>query len=829
MTKYIPLNFEWKYIPDFKDDYLKPGFNDDGFKRVNLPHTNIELPYNNFDEKLSQFESCYRKKFVPPSEEEGKRLTVCFEGVMTYARVFVNGLPAAEHKGGYTPFKVDITDLVCFGKENLIAVYVDSRERPEIPPFGFVIDYLAYGGIYREVHLEYRSGLSIGNCKIETSHLDHRKKRVDLNLYLSNHDGRKNSVSAVIKVVRTTDDTDTSVLSGTPGAPGAFDDLSGKLAGTHEISLKLSGNAEQIVSTSFEVEDAELWELDNPNLYNLAIGLSDDHELFDQKTFRFGFRKVELRNEGFFLNGNKIKLRGLNRHQSFPYVGYAMPKSAQYKDAEILKYELGVNTVRLSHYPQSRHFLDRCDELGLLVFDEIPGWQHIGEPGEWRDISLQNVKEMITTDWNRPSIFIWGVRINESQDCDEFYKKTNSLARSLDPTRPTGGVRCITGSNLLEDVYTYNDFNHDGKRRPLLKRSKVAKKAAPYLITEHSGHMLPTKKYDHVNRRAEHALRHIRVLDAMYGSDEIAGAIGWCMFDYNTHNEFGSGDKICYHGVQDLFRISKYAASAYASQVDFRPVMEVANSLANGDADESIRGDVFIFTNCDYIKLYINGSYINTFTPSINLFPNLPHAPVLVNDFVGDLILQNEMFSPRDAVFVKKVLIKAGRGVGNLSVLEKLWAALLLLKYRINLQDMEEIYKKYFGGWGSASTDYKFEGYIGDECRVTVIKSQVFKPSLKLTADSTHLIEDETFDVTRIIIRIVDEHGQDLTYANDVLLLKAEGPFTIIGPTEVALIGGSVGFWIKSTGKSGRGNLTVFSDRFGTITQEIFVEKIDRN
>ena len=102
-------------------------------------------------------------------------------------------------------------------------------------------------------------------------------------------------------------------------------------------------------------------------------------EVVDEKSLRFGFRTVRFENDGFYLNGQRIKLRGLNRHQSYAYVGYAMPKSVQELDAEILKNELGVNAVRTSHYPQSQHFISRCDELGLLVFTEIPGWQHIGD------------------------------------------------------------------------------------------------------------------------------------------------------------------------------------------------------------------------------------------------------------------------------------------------------------------------------------------------------------------------------------------------------------------------------------------------------------------
>ena len=134
-----------------------------------------------------------------------------------------------------------------------------------------------------------------------------------------------------------------------------------------------------------------------------------------------------------------------------------MPARAQRRDAEILKKELKCNIVRTSHYPQSPHFLDACDELGLLVLEEIPGWQHIGDR-QWEDLSVDNVGRMVRRDWNHPSIILWGVRINESPDSHDFYLETNRVAHELDTTRQTGGVRFITDSEFLEDVFTQNDF-----------------------------------------------------------------------------------------------------------------------------------------------------------------------------------------------------------------------------------------------------------------------------------------------------------------------------------------------------------------------------------
>jgi len=176
---------------------------------------------------------------------------------------------------------------------------------------------------------------------------------------------------------------------------------------------------------------------------------------------------------------------------------------------------------------------------------------------------------MIQRDWNHASIVIWWVRINESPDSHDFYTRTNALAHVLDTTRPTGGVRYISESELLEDVYTMNDFilgNEENggnrPRTPLRPQLEVTglDRVVPYMITEFGGHMYPTKNRDQEQRHGEHVTRHLEVLNAMYGDPQIAGAIGWCAFDYNTHKDFGSGDRICHHGVMDMFREPKFAA-----------------------------------------------------------------------------------------------------------------------------------------------------------------------------------------------------------------------------------------------------------------------------
>ncbi|MCE5235024.1 MAG: glycoside hydrolase family 2 protein [Eubacteriales bacterium] len=799
MNRKIAINFDWKYAPDFEENYLSSAFDDAAFAAVNLPHTNIELPYNNFDEGLYGFESCYRKQIWIDELEIGEQVAVQFDGVANYAKVYLNGGFAGEHKGGYTPFQVDLTPLVNPGGYNLLAVYVDARERDDIPPFGFVVDYLTYGGIYREVSLLYRNHIRFGEVCVKTINVLTPKPVLDVDLYAHNASGAPRTLQCRFDLF-----------------------FEGECVKTFCRPIEMSGRAREKLNVREEVEGIALWSIEKPNLYHMELKLIEEGKTIDLHRVRFGFRQAEFRVEGFYLNGEKLKLRGLNRHQSFPYVGYAMPKNVQYKDAELLKRELGVNAVRASHYPQSDHFLDRCDELGLLVLDEIPGWQHIGDQA-WQDLAVQTVGEMILKDFNHPSVILWGVRINESQDHDELYARTNALAKELDDTRSTGGVRCIAKSRLLEDVYTYNDFLHKGDNRGLQKKKRVTNTNKPYLITEHNGHMFPTKKFDDEVHRVEHALRHLNVLEAMYKDDKIAGAIGWCMFDYNTHKDFGSGDKICYHGVLDMFRIPKHAAYAYASQQAETPVMHVAGPLAPGDFAGSTLPGVYVFTNCDSVKLYKNGEFVGEFYPSKERYPHVPFPPVIIDDFIGGLLEKNERFSPSDARIIKRILIEAGRTNGVLGLTDQLKMGWLFLKYKMNMLDAEALYAKYFGGWGAKATDYVFEGYRGGQCVITQSKGQLLAPALKMEADADTLTEGETYDAARIVLRLADESGNDIVYANDAVALEAEGPIEIIGPRTIALIGGSVGFWVKSTGKAGEGRITIKSERFGTIEKTIRV------
>ena len=561
MTHRLYLNDDWLFTEQFEDSLVAPEYPENTLQPVRLPHTCKETPFHYFDESLYQMVSGYRRHLLIPKDWQGKRILLTFEGAAHDSTVFCNGKKVGEHHCGYTAFTVDLTDNVLYGQDNLLCVRLDSRENLNVPPFGYVIDYMTYGGIYRDVRLEVKEKVSLSDIFVHTA-IDFRSSPV--------------TAQITSEITLTESDENVTIRQYYMPKSTAAAQESWRLLCEQTVSTDVSCDKE--FSLTATITAPLLWDTEEANLYILKTQLLyQDNTILDETETRFGIREAVFKKDGFYLNGRKLRIRGLNRHQSFPYVGYAMPKSMQRLDADLLKKELGLNAVRTSHYPQSHYFLERCDELGLLVFTEFPGWQHIGDDA-WKAQAVANAEDMIRQYRNHPSIILWGIRINESPDDDAFYEKTNAVAHKLDPTRPTGGVRAIKKSHLLEDVYTYNDFLHDGETPGCDPKKKVTSDTdKPYLISEYNGHMYPTKAFDNEERRSEHAIRHANVLDAVAGQEDIAGSFGWCMFDYNTHKDFGSGDRICYHGVMDMFRNPKLAASVYACEQDEIPVLQITS------------------------------------------------------------------------------------------------------------------------------------------------------------------------------------------------------------------------------------------------------------
>ena len=783
----IYINDDWKFTSEYRDEFL---ISDNSvLPSVRLPHTCKELPFHYFSEEEYQMVCGYQKMVFAPKVWQGKVILLTIEGAAHYAEVFVNGEKCGEHYSGYTAFTIDISKYLKYDEKNSITIKVDSRETLDIPPFGHVIDYMTYGGIYRDVYVDIKEPVFIKDVFVKPE--------------ISGKVVSEVSVAGEIKGVK---------LRQVVEKEGQR---------VYEMCIPVT---DMQMTLEGYVENVDLWDTENPCLYQVRTELICDDTIQDIHAVRIGFRSVRFEKDGFYLNGKKVKIRGLNRHQSYPYVGYAMPKSMQEYDADILKKELGLNAVRTSHYPQSQYFLDRCDEIGLLVFTEIPGWQHIGNE-EWKNQAVKNVEEMVLQYRNHPSIILWGVRINESADDEEFYKRTNALAHKLDPTRQTGGVRCIKNSQLLEDVYTYNEFVHDGVAPGCESKAKVTSDVnKPYLVTEYNGHMFPTKTFDCEDHRSEHALRHARVLDGVASYEDISGSFGWCMADYNTHKDFGSGDRICYHGVLDMFRNPKMAAAVYASQQEKEIVLEVGSGMDIGEHPASRRGEVWIFTNADSVKMYKNGRFLKEYVPHSETFKYMKYSPILVDDYIGNAIVENERFTSKQAEILKTALNHiALYGYGQMPP-RILWMAFrCMVFYRMSREEIVDLYTKYIGDWGGTATEYKFEAVKDGKVVRCVTKTTMNKPGLAVEVSSRVLEEKNSYDVAAIRIRAVDENQNILHYCSEPLELAVEGPIELIGPRMVPLRGGMTGTYVKTTGKSGKGILTISNSQLREVKIEFEV------
>ena len=770
----------WEFIPGWFDEFS----DGEGMGTpVRLPHTVKEIPLHYADHQSYQMICGYRRNLVISPEQADKRLFLQFDGAAHIATVYVNGKELAHHRCGYTAFRVEITEAVRTGN-NCIAVKLDTTENPEVPPFGFVIDYLTYGGLYREVWLDERERSYIQDLYITTPDVNTLKIKPTL-------------VGAEKGIVMV------ELLKG------------------ERLLIKKAFTAGGVIT--IDCPDVKPWSIEHPVLYTCRVSLLKVGRVMDVQQVRIGFRTAEFKADGFYLNGKKTFLRGLNRHQCWPYVGYAAPESLQREDARILKEELGCVAVRTSHYPQSQYFIDECDKLGLLVFTEIPGWQHIGSDPAWKDQVVQNTREMVTQYRNHPSIIVWGVRINESQDDDELYKLTNSVARELDPSRATTGVRFFEKSSLLEDVYSYNDFSHTGDNPGCKPKKNVTpdmKKAL--LITEHNGHMFPTKSFDHWGKRQEQALRHMRVQNDAAADGAHAGCFGWCMFDYPTHKDFGSGDRVCYHGVMDAFRNPKLAAYAYASQGEQQNVLAVGSSMDIGDYPGGQIGNIYVFTNADTVELYKNGEFVTLLKNGG--WKGLPHGPMLLDDTVGCLLETQEGFDPQKAKLLREALLAIrNKGLANLSPADMAKMGYAMMKYGMKYADAVALYGKYIGNWGGEATVWRLDAKLDGELVATCTCCPSAKLHLEVTPSHTTLTEGDSYDMAAVRIRILDEYGNPAPYAQLPVQFALEGPAELVGPAVVTAEGGMTGTYIKTTGKSGEVKLTVTTAQTEPVTLEFSI------
>src|SRR5579875_1804576 len=607
----------WLFGP-WTSSSTDPGFDDSDLLTVTLPHEVAPLSWREWDPSAWQRVWVYRKHFDAPQDSQGMRVFLDFDAAMTSSTVTLNGHEVGGRAGGYLPF----TSLLQ-PKDNVVAVTLNSEFNIDVPPDRPApyqpssVDFWQPGGVYRNVTLRMVPAVFISDVFAKPTNVLDASSRA-LVAQCTVDAAYVPTGSCELRV---------DVLDGT------------KTVASATVPAKIGAGQSTVTATVVGLQDITLWEVDNPKLYNVvATLLVDGHPLHDYSV-RTGFRQATFTLDGFFLNGQRVKLFGLNRHQFFPFVGGAMPDRVQRRDVEILRQELNCNFVRCSHYPQSEAFYDACDELGLMVWEEIPGWGYFGDSA-WQQAAQSDVHDMIVRDRNHPSVIVWGAMPNEAGEHVAEYSGYNELAHSLDDSRPTGGDGATTDASFVFDVYSNHDYSSvtgaGGVREPTLA-PPVDAAGKPYLICETVGTLSGPAIYD---RRTDtqaiqqgEATAHATVHNIAAADDRYCGVLAWAGFDYpsGNGNEF-QGTK--YVGVNDLFRIPKPGAAIYQAQADpqTRPVIAPAFYWDFGATSPVTGlGPAMICSNLDQLQVHVGGKLFATVTPDTAGYGHLPYPPSFVD------------------------------------------------------------------------------------------------------------------------------------------------------------------------------------------------------
>lgn len=745
------FNQGWRFGGVYRQGSESPGYRISHLRRINIPHTVVPLSWDSWDPGSWDQVWIYRKRFDIAAPVDS-RVFLDFDGVMTNASVYLNGFEAGQHVGGFLPFTIELTDLLVTGKNDL-AVVVDGRVL-DVPPLGNPngaagIDYLTPAGIYRDAQLRVVPRTYVADVFAEPVNV------------LSSHPSL--DVTVTINSSVTVRDRMTLVLEVRDG--------SRQIASRTLIRRIARGN--NTIHAQLSELPVSLWSPDSPKLYTVRVTLKGSAVPDHTVSVRTGFRQATFEVGGFFLNGERLQIMGLSRHQMFPYTGMAASARLQARDAQLLKNELNCNMVRCSHYPPSPHFLDACDEIGLMVWEEPPGWDYIGDEN-FKAIFLQNVRDMVLRDRNRPSVVVWATRLNETQSYPTLYAEARQIAHSLGGTRATSGAMSSQSLNgWAEDLFAYNDYGstHPGAVDANAQLSAPVPNL-PYLVSEAVGALTGPPNYRWIDSSAtlqEQARLHAQVNQQVRSDPAYAGVLAWAGIDYDS---LVGGNRVWNNlrtpGVTDIFRVPKPGAAFYRSQVSplTQPVILPAffwdfgpNSPAGGPGPGSI-----FATNCDQLQIYVDGQLLTTATPDTANFGDLAYPPVVVD------------------------LTVDGSSLPMLTV----------------------------AGF-----------HQGRQVATLQMSSNTATDRLAIDLEDTRIVGDGS-DSTRLSFRATDASGNQRPYVTGNVSISVSGPAAIVGqnPFEFGQFGGVGGVIIRSEARrSGAAEVTVAHPALGSAQAALTVTK----
>lgn len=597
------MNPAWRFYRGALAGAEVPSYDDSSWRVVSLPHGIEYLPVEASGCVNYQGEVWYRKHFVPEKTLRGRKLFLHFEAIMGKSRIYMNGKLLTEHFGGYLPVSVDVTDELKWDEENVVAVWADNSNDPTYAPGKpqDMLDYAYFGGIYRDCWLIAHSKVYItdpnyeretagGGLFVATSEVSDTSADILLRLHLRNDGGR--------------DFTGRVVYS--------LEDRDGRCVASAQQRVSLPHEKAASRDSRLRVVAPQLWSPLSPYLYDLYVRVYDNHgNVIDGYRRRVGIRSIEFRGkDGFFLNGKPYgkPLIGVNRHQDFALVGNAVPNSIHWRDAKKLK-ALGIEVIRNAHCPQDPAFMDACDELGLFVIVNTPGWQFWSDDPLFGRRVCDDIRNMVRRDRNHPCVWLWEPVLNETWYPEDFAAQARDIVREEYPY-----PSCYSGCDMQARGAEFFSvqFTHP---LPIEKRDS----AVTYFTREWGDHVDSWNSHNSPSRaarnwgerpmliQAEHyaSPRYECVCyDALFRqSPHHVGGCLWHAFDHQR----GYHPDPFYGGLMDAFRQPKYAYYMFMAQ---RPVRGVAGSVGTGPMVYIAHAmtpfsdrDVTVYSNCDEVRL----------------------------------------------------------------------------------------------------------------------------------------------------------------------------------------------------------------------------------
>ena len=623
------INDGWKFTKGSPFEAQLAGCDDSSWETVNIPHT-----WNNkdADDETPGFyrgPAWYRKQLFVDKSQEGRQAVIYFEGANQEVRFYLNGQFVGEHKGGYTRFCFDITSHLRYGQENLFTIYVNNVYNPNIPPLS--ADFTFFGGIYRDVYLQFMNPVHIATNDYASS-----------GVYIRTPEVNNSAASVEITTLLTNNTLQPAEIR----VENIICDADGKEVKKTHAEIKLaSGETKTDISKKIKIDSPRLWDIDDPYRYMVYTRILDKKKgtLLDEVVNPLGLRWFKFDSEkGFFLNGKGRKLIGTARHQDYFQKGNALRDELHVQDVLLLK-EMGGNFLRVSHYPQDPVIMEMCDKLGIVTSVEIPVVNAVTETEEFLQNSVEMAKEMVRQDFNRPSVMIWGYMneiflrrpYTEGKQLEDYYRFTEKVARALeatireeDPSRYTmmayhnmpqyyedahlTEIPMIQGWNLYQGWYEpdINEFQR------LLDRAHKAYKGKVLMVTEYGPgvdprvHSYQPERFDFSQEYG--LVYHKHYLNEMMKRPFIAGSSLWNLNDFYSESRVDAVPHVNNKGVVGLNREKKDVYWFYKTALSRRPILVIGNrewksrgGVVNTAQKECIQS-VPVFSNAEEVELFVN-------------------------------------------------------------------------------------------------------------------------------------------------------------------------------------------------------------------------------